>query len=308
MARGGLHDHVGHGFSRYSITRDWSLPHFEKILSDQAQLLDVYLDAFEVSGHPELLGAVYDLVTYLTSPPIFSPRINAFYCSEDADSLPLRPDSSSSSHSEDDDIENHKHEGAFYTWTRRELVKILGNRDAEVCAAHWGVKADGNIPRHHDPADEFLNQNVLSIRTTPSVLARDFGLSEDEVVRIIKSAKQKLDEYRRTRRVPPDIDDKVVAGWNGLAIHALARASIVLSEIDEGRARTCLDVAERCMRFVQTEMMDASTGQLWRVWRSGNRADTPGFAEDYACLCHAAISLYYATFDDKYLQFADQLQ
>lgn len=308
MARGGLHDHLGHGFARYSITADWGLPHFEKMLSDQAQLLDVYLDAFEATRHPELLSAVFDLIGYLTSPPILSPETNAFYCSEDADSLPARPDSSSSNHSDKDDAVNHKHEGAFYTWTLREFVNILGTRDAEVCARYWGVEADGNIPRDYDPADEFLNQNVLSVRATPSSLARDFGLSEEEVVKIIKHARKRLDEHRRTRRVPPDVDDKIVAGWNGLAIHALAKASIVISAIDEDRARTCLEVAEKCMQFVRREMIDKESGQIWRVWRHGTRTRTPGFAEDYAYLTHAAIRLYYATFDDEYLQFADKLQ
>ncbi|KAI5302673.1 hypothetical protein KEM56_000468 [Ascosphaera pollenicola] len=290
MARGGIHDHLGHGFARYSITADWGLPHFEKMLSDQAQLLDVYLDAFEATRHPELLGAVYDLIAYLTSPPILSPQTNAFYCSEDADSLPARPDSSSSNHSDEEDALNHKHEGAFYTWTLREFANILGTRDAEVCARYWGVRADGNIPRGHDPADEFLNQNVLSVQYTPSSLAKDFGLSEDEVLKMIKHARKLLDDHRRTRRVPPDVDDKIVAGWNGLAIHALAKASIVLSDIDEACSRACLKVAERCMQFVRREMVDQESGQVWRVWRNGSRAKTPGFAEDYAYLAHAAIS------------------
>ncbi|KAI5289270.1 hypothetical protein KEM54_004138 [Ascosphaera aggregata] len=308
MARGGIHDHLGHGFARYSITADWGLPHFEKMLSDQAQLLDVYLDAYEVTRRPELLNAVNDLISYLTKPPIWSRETGAFYCSEDADSLPARPDSSSSSLSSNDDPVNHKYEGAYYTWTLREFVNLLGARDAEICARYWGVEADGNIPRDHDPADEFLNQNVLNVRFTPKQLAKDFGLSEDEVVKIIKNARRVLDTHRRTRRVPPDVDDKIVAGWNGLAIHALAKASIIISEVDEERAIKCLHVAERCMRFVRREMVDGQSGQIWRVWRRQSRANTPGFADDYAYLCHASISLYYATFDDQYLQFAELLQ
>ncbi|KAI5294071.1 hypothetical protein KEM52_004757 [Ascosphaera acerosa] len=308
MARGALHDHLGHGFARYSITADWGLPHFEKVLSDQAQLLDVYLDAYESTGDAELLEVIMDLTAYLTKAPIQSQETGAWYCSEDADSLPNRPDSSSSRHLDQDDPVNQKYEGAYYTWSLREFTTLLGSRDAEICARYWGVEADGNIPREYDPADEFLNQNVLRVQCSPSQLAREFGLSEEDVLKTIKASRRVLNDYRRTHRVPPDVDDKVVAGWNGLAIHALAKASVVLSKIDPTRSQLCLEAAERCFRFIKREMVDSKSGQIWRVWRRQARAETPGFADDYAYLCQAAISMYYATFADDYLQFAELLQ
>lgn len=296
MARGGIRDHIGHGFARYSVTADWGLPHFEKMLSDQAQLLNVYIDGFQASHHPELLGAVYDLVAYLTEEPIYSREHSCFYSSEDADSLPSRSTG------------EQKHEGAFYTWTYREFVSILGPQDAYICARHWGVSEDGNIPRAHDPADEFLNQNVLSVRVVPSTLAREFGLSEDEVVRIIKRARKALSDHRNKHRVPPDVDENVIAGWNGLVVHALAKASAMLKEIDADRAAKCRMTAEKCIEFIKREMFVPSTGQLWRAWRAGTTPDTPGFADDYAYVIQGALSLYRTTENHDYLEFGQQLQ
>ncbi|PGH12201.1 hypothetical protein AJ80_06821 [Polytolypa hystricis UAMH7299] len=294
MARGGIRDQIGHGFARYSVTADWSLPHFEKMLYDQAQLLDVYVDAFETTRDPELLGAVYDLATYMTSPPILS-LTGGFFSSEDADSLPSPNDTD-------------KREGAFYVWTLKELRQILGQRDAGVCARHWGVLDDGNVARGNDPHDEFINQNVLSIQSTPSKLAKEFGLSEDEVVKIIKTSKQKLRDYRDTKRVRPDLDDKIIVAWNGLAIGSLAKCSILLQGIDPDKAKSCREAAEEATKFIKENLFDSETGQLWRIYRDGHRGDTPGFGDDYAYLVTGLINLYEATFDDSYLQFADQLQ
>ncbi|KAF4168341.1 hypothetical protein CNMCM6936_002797 [Aspergillus lentulus] len=294
MARGGIRDHIGHGFARYSVTADWSLPHFEKMLYDQAQLLDVYVDAFKITHNPELLGAVYDLATYLTTAPIRSP-VGAFHSSEDADSLPTPNDT-------------EKREGAFYVWTLKELTQVLGQRDAGVCARHWGVLPDGNISPEHDPHDEFMNQNVLSIKVTPSKLAREFGLSEEEVVKIIKSAKQKLREYRETTRVRPDLDDKVIVAWNGLAIGALAKCSALFEEIESSKAVQCREAAARAINFIKENLFEKATGQLWRIYRDGSRGETPGFADDYAYLIHGLLDMYEATYDDSYLQFAEQLQ
>ncbi|KAH8704025.1 DUF255 domain protein [Talaromyces proteolyticus] len=294
IARGGIRDHIGNGFARYSVTTDWLLPHFEKMLYDQAQLLDAYVDGFRVTHEPELLGAVYDIVAYLTSSPIQAAD-GGFYSSEDADSLPSPNDT-------------EKREGAYYVWTMKEFKQVLGPRDAGVCARHWGVLPDGNIAPENDPHDELMDQNVLSIQVTPSKLAKEFGLSDEEVIKIIKSGKQRLREYREKTRVRPDLDDKIIVAWNGLAIGALAKASVLLEEIDQIKAQQCRDAAQRAVEFIQTKLYESSTGQLWRIYRDGSRGETPGFADDYAYLTNGLIALYEATFDDKYLQFAEQLQ
>jgi uncharacterized protein YyaL (SSP411 family) len=293
MARGGIRDQIGYGFARYSVTIDWSLPHFEKMLYDQAQLLDVYLDAFLVSKDPEMLGAVYDIAKYLITPPMAAPH-GGFYSSEDADSYPSHAD-------------KEKKEGAYYVWTLKDFRTVLGERDGDVCARFYGVSATGSVAPGNDPHDEFLGQNVLRISSTPSLLAKELGMTESEITRILKEGRRKLREYRESHRPRPPLDDKIVVSWNGLAIGALARASAVLNDIDAEFSSKCLAAAKKAVDFVKAELFDKSTARLWRVYREG-RGDTPGFADDYAFLIQGLIELYQATFDEEYLEFADTLQ
>lgn len=222
MARGGIRDQIGFGFSRYSVTADWSLPHFEKMLYDQGQLLDVYLDAFLVNHDPEMLGAVYDIAKYITSPPIAAPT-GGFYCAEDADSYPSHADTV-------------KREGAYYVWSLKEFRNVLGDHDAEICARFYGVTSDGNIKPENDPHDEFISQNVLRMISTPKLLAKDMGMTEEEVVLTLKEGRRKLREHR-DRRPRPMLDDKIIVAWNGLALGALARTSAVLENIDPEKAQ-----------------------------------------------------------------------
>ncbi|KAI9789293.1 MAG: hypothetical protein M1833_002435 [Piccolia ochrophora] len=293
MTRGGIHDHVGHGFSRYSVTPDWSLPHFEKMLYDQAQLLDVYLDAFLVSRDSEMLGAVYDIADYLTTDALAASN-GGFYSAEDADSFYRSTDS-------------EKREGAFYVWTRKEFDNILGDKDAELCARFWNVNRHGNVAPENDAHDEFVNQNVLAIASAPAQLAKDSGMSEEEVVNVIKTGRKKLRHHREKERPRPNLDDKIVTSWNGLAIGALARVSGALEEFDPERAAAYLDHAKKALSFIRSNVYSESTGRLKRVFREGP-GDAPGFADDYAFLIAGLLQLYEATFDDTYLEFAERLQ
>ncbi|KFZ06969.1 hypothetical protein V501_06900, partial [Pseudogymnoascus sp. VKM F-4519 (FW-2642)] len=296
MARGGIHDHIGHGFSRYSVTADWSLPHFEKMLYDNAQLLHVYLDAFLGLQKPdaELLGVVYDLAAYLTSAPI-AREGGGFYSSQDADSFYRKGD-------------KETREGAYYVWTARELETLLPSGGAaEIVSAFFGVSPDGNVAPSHDVHDEFINQNVLRIASTPSQLASQFGISESEVVETIKSAKRTLLAHREAERVAPNLDDKIVCAWNGIAIGALARAGSSLREVDGEMSEKCLDAAIRAARFVRREMYDEDAKTLRRVWRDGP-GETAGFADDYAFLVEGLLELYEATFEDEWVRWADELQ
>ena len=182
MDKGGIHDHIGHGFARYSVTRDWSLPHFEKMLYDQAQLLSVYLDAYLLTRSPDHLSVVHDIAAYLTSPPLQA-KHGGFFSSEDADSF-YRP------------TEQERREGAFYVWTLQEFREVLGEQDADILARYYHVKDEGNVSPRHDAHDEFINQNVLAIAASPSDLAKEFGLSEEEVHRILSSGRQRLLDHR----------------------------------------------------------------------------------------------------------------
>lgn len=293
MARGGIHDQIGHGFARYSVTADWSLPHFEKMLYDNAQLLHAYLDGFLASSDPEMLGVVYDLATYLTADALAAPN-GGFYSSEDADSFYRKGDS-------------EKREGAFYVWTRRELDGILDQHAASICAAFWGISSHGNVLPENDAHDEFINQNVLKIVSTPRVLAAQFGMKEIEIVKIIKQSRDKLLKHREAERVRPGLDDKIVVGWNGIAIGALARTAKAIGSFDSARAETYLASAKKATAFIKAEMYDSRRKTLKRVWREG-AGDTDGFADDYAFLIEGLIDLYEATFDEAYLEWADELQ
>lgn len=293
MNTGGIHDQIGNGFARYSVTKDWSLPHFEKMLYDQAQLLPVYVDAYLTTQKPEHLSAVHDIATYLTTPPMHAEN-GGFFSSEDADSL-YRP------------ADSEKREGAFYVWTLKEFQDILGDRDAEILAGYYNVKDEGNVAPENDAHDELINQNVLAITKTTADLAKQFALSETDVQAILSTGRQKLLAHRNKERPRPALDDKIVVSWNGLAIGALARTAAALSSNDHQHSQTYLAAAEKAAHFIQTSLYNPTSHTLTRVYRDGP-GDGPGFADDYAYLISGLIDLYEASFNDTYLQWADTLQ
>ena len=293
MARGGIRDHIGFGFARYSVTKDWSLPHFEKMLYDQALLLDAYTDAYLLTRDSEMLGALHDIATYLANPPM-QRKDGGFFSSEDADSAPSRSDT-------------EKREGAFYVWTYKEVSSVLSPREAQITSMFYNIKPDGNVAQEHDLHDELLDQNVLAIATSPTALSKDLGIPESEIVSTLRSARLKLRQRRESTRPRPDLDDKLVTAWNGLAIAALARASSTLAFIKTETSPSWLDSAVRAANFIRTEMWDSQHGILYRIWRE-TRAPIRGLADDYAATIHGAIELYSATFDEKWLQWADELQ
>jgi uncharacterized protein YyaL (SSP411 family) len=292
MARGGIHDHIGNGFARYSVTADWSLPHFEKMLYDNAQLLHVYLDAFLPSRDAELLGVVYDIAAYLTS-DLAHPE-GGFYSSEDADSFYRKGDL-------------EKREGAFYVWTKREFESVLGSQSEPILSAFFNVSSHGNVKPENDAHDEFIDQNVLAIVSNPSKLASTFGVKDEEVVRIIKEGKAALRAHREKERVRPALDDKIVVSWNGIAIGALSRTAAVIKGFDPMKSQEFLTSALNAATFIRDKLYDEETKTLYRIWREG-RGDTQGFADDYAFLIEGLIDLYEATFDEKWLHWADDLQ
>ncbi|CAI6329273.1 unnamed protein product [Periconia digitata] len=295
MNKGGIHDQIGHGFARYSVTRDWSLPHFEKMLYDQAQLLPVYLDAYLLTGDPAHLSAVHDIATYLTSPPMHAPN-GGFFSAEDADSLYRSTD-------------KEKREGAFYVWTFKEFQTVLGERDADILARHYNVKDEGNVSPEHDAHDELINQNVLSQAgsTTPEDLAREFALSVPEITQILANGRAKLLAHRERERPRPALDDKIVVSWNGLAIGALARVAAALPPSSSPSPQTYLAAAEKAAAFIKQNLYNPTTHTLLRVYREGP-GTVPGFADDYAYLISGLLDLYEATFNDTYLSWADNLQ
>lgn len=217
-----------------------------------------------------------------------------FYSAEDADSLYRSTD-------------KEKREGAFYVWTLKEFQTVLGDRDADILARYYNVKDEGNVSPEHDAHDELINQNVLAISSDPESLAKEFALSVEEVKKILTQGRAKLLEYRNKERPRPALDDKIVVSWNGLAIGALARTSAALSSSDAEKSKLYLEAAENAAAFIKKELYDTTSHTIKRVYREGP-GTVPGFADDFAYLISGLIDLYEATFDDTYLQWADDLQ
>ncbi|KAK5172606.1 uncharacterized protein LTR77_002726 [Saxophila tyrrhenica] len=287
MAKGGIKDQVGHGFARYSVTKDWSVPHFEKMLYDNAQLLPVYLDAYLATKSPLFLETAHDIATYMTTEPMIS-SLGGINASEDADSLPTA-------------IDKHKREGAYYVWTMDEFKGILTEQETKICAKYWDVKPKGNIDRRADVQGELEGQNTLCVKYELADLAKEEKMDEQEVKKIIQDGRQKLLAYREKNRPRPALDDKIVTSWNGLAIGGLARAGAAL----QNPAYT--SAAIKAVECIRTNLFDSTSHTLRRVYREGP-GETPGFADDYAFLISGLIDLYESTFDSSWLEFADTLQ
>jgi uncharacterized protein YyaL (SSP411 family) len=285
MARGGIHDHVGGGFHRYSVDDGWFVPHFEKMLYDQAQIAMNYLEAKQATGDERHGWLARDIFAYvaecLTGPE------GGFFTAEDADSL-VAPD------------QPEHAEGAFYVWTHAEFAAATG-ADAAFVGAHFGVASDGNVPAALDPHGEFRGKNILAQQRPLNETAASFDLSAQEANDRLVAAAAAL-RRARSQRPRPHLDDKVLAANNGLMISALAKAHQVLGDRPEYLAS-----AVRAAEFIERELYDGSNRQLYRTWRGG-RADVGGFAEDYAFLIQGLLDLYEASFDIRWLQWAETLQ
>jgi uncharacterized protein YyaL (SSP411 family) len=287
MAAGGMHDHIGGGFHRYSVDRYWHVPHFEKMLYDQAQLAIAYLDAFQITKDKQYESVARDILDYVARD--MTSKEGGFFSAEDADSPVVGIDAPS-----------HKTaEGEFYVWTKKEIDDALGD-SAEVFDFHYGVQAHGNAPEGSDPHDEFRGKNILIERHTIAETARHFKKSEGEIARVLTQSREKLFGIR-AQRPRPHLDDKIISAWNGLMISAYARAAQV---IDEPRY---LEIATRSANFVRTKLYDPSGKILYRSYREG-RSNIEGFADDYAMVIQGLLDLYEASFDVECLKFAIQLQ
>jgi uncharacterized protein len=280
MADGGMHDQLGGGFHRYSVDERWFVPHFEKMLYDQAQLAVSYIEAYQITHDLFYAGIARATLDYvmrdMTHPD------GGFYSAEDADSVidPAEP--------------KVKGEGAFYLWSAQELDQLLGEQLARMFAFRYGVEPNGNV--HHDPHAEFTGKNILYVRHTLAETAQTFSISEEAAGAQLQQAIATL-LGARSRRVRPHLDDKILTSWNALMISAFAKAAQALDE------PVYLDAAARAMHFILSRMYDARTGQLLRRYRDGEAA-IPGFLDDYAFLIAALLDLYETDFDPQHLQLA----
>ena len=284
MAAGGIHDHLGGGFHRYSVDRYWHVPHFEKMLYDQAQLAVAYLDGFQIGQDRQYESVARDILDYVARD--MTSKGGGFFSAEDADSL----------------FEHGKPEhgeGAFYVWAKKEIDTALGDA-AEIFDFHYGVQPHGNAPDGSDPQDEFRGKNILIERHTIAETAKEFKKSEGEVRQSLERSREKLLAIR-AKRPRPHLDDKIIAASNGLMISAYARAAQVL---DEPRY---LEAATRAAKFLRANLFDEKSKLLFRNYRDG-RGAVEGFADDYAFVVQGLLDLYEASFDVEWLKFATQLQ
>jgi len=299
MAEGGVHDVIGGGFHRYSVDEQWHVPHFEKMLYDQALIAVNCLEAQQATRLPVfgwVARGIFDYVARdLTSPQ------GGFYSAEDADSA--LPDGALSGKEQGSSNKKTAHaEGAFYVWTKEELAALLG-ADAEFFCAHFDVKPEGNVA--NDPHAEFGGKNVLRQLRSLARTAEQFKLPLPAAEEKLLAGLEKL-RLVRARRPRPSLDDKIITAWNGLMISALAKGAQVL-EPARPEDSPYLKQATRAAEFIERELCDPTTGALYRSWREG-RSDIPGFAEDYAYLIQGLIDLYETGFDIRWLQRAVKLQ
>ena len=284
MAAGGMHDHLGGGFHRYSVDRYWHVPHFEKMLYDQAQLAMAYLDAFQITQDRQYAEVARDILDYVARD--MTSKDGGFFSAEDADSL---FEHGKSEHGE----------GAFYVWTEKQIDDALV-ADSLIFKYHFGVQPHGNAPEGSDPQDEFRGKNILIQRHAIKETAQHFKKSEDEVRQSLAHSRERLSPIR-SKRPRPHLDDKIISAWNGLMISSFARAAQLL---DEPRY---LEAATRATKFVRTSLYDEKTKTLFRNYREG-RSAIKGFADDYAFVIQGLLDLYEASFDVGWLKFALELQ
>jgi uncharacterized protein YyaL (SSP411 family) len=299
MAAGGMHDHIGGGFHRYSVDRYWHVPHFEKMLYDQAQLAVAYLDAFQIRQDRQYESVARDILDYVARD--MTSKEGGFFSAEDADSpLVAAGDSSRRSGAEADDRGHvETKEGAFYVWTQKEIDAALGDA-AEIFDFRYGVQPHGNAPEGSDSQDEFRGKNILVERHTIAETANHFRKTEEEIGKLLAQCREKLLSIR-SKRPRPHLDDKIIAAWNGLMISAYARAAQVL---DEPRY---LEIATRAAKFLRTNLYEEKSKLLYRNYRGG-RSGIEAFADDYAFVIQGLLDLYEASFDVAWLKFAAQLQ
>jgi hypothetical protein len=293
MATGGMRDHIGGGFHRYSVDAEWRVPHFEKMLYDQAQLVLAYLEAAQASGNEMFAAVAEDTLAYVLR-DLRDPR-GGFYSAEDADSQPF-----DFAHGTAIDGAAKK-EGAFYVWSDAEIAALLG-ADADVVRRRFGIRPEGNAP--NDPHGEFTGQNILHTAASIEDVASATGAEPSDVVAVLGRARQVLFEARE-RRPRPHLDDKVLTSWNGMMIAALARASRVLP--DRPQADEWLAAARAAAQFIREAMWRPAEGTLLRRWRDGD-ASIEGYAEDYSSLIWGLLELFQADGDPAWLAWARELQ
>ncbi|GAB2281321.1 hypothetical protein Dimus_015919 [Dionaea muscipula] len=302
IARGGIHDHIGGGFHRYSVDECWHVPHFEKMLYDQGQLVNVYLDAFSIAKDVLYSSVARGILDYLRR-DFIGPN-GEIFSAEDADSA-------------ESEGATRKKEGAFYIWSSKEVEGILGEH-ASLFKEHYYVKPSGNcdLSGMSDPHNEFRGKNVLIERNSTEVMASKHGMQIPEYLEILGACRRKLFDVR-SKRPPPHLDDKVIVSWNGLVISSFARASKILKSepvdskfhfpVSGCEPEEYIEVAGKAANFIRAHLYNEETNRLQHSFRKGP-SKAPGFLDDYAFLISGLLDLYEYGGGTIWLSWAARLQ
>ncbi len=274
MRLGGIWDHVGFGFHRYSTDREWLLPHFEKMLYDNALLMFTYSEAYQVTKEELFAQTVEEIAEYLRR-DMLSPE-GAFYSAEDADS--------------------EGEEGKFYTWTLKELEEVLTREELDIALRVYSIEEEGNFLE--EATRRKIGRNILHMSKSLEEYARELGMEPASLKQRLEEIRSKLFK-RREERVRPLRDEKVLTDWNGLAIASFAKAGLALSRGD------FIDTAKRCADFILSTLMTEEGSLLHRY--KDSQAEIDAFLEDYAYLVWGLTELYFATFEDRYILKAKEL-
>ncbi len=285
MALGGLQDQIGGGFHRYSVDAYWHVPHFEKMLYDQAQLAVAYAEAWQAGGNPLFRRTCEDILAYVQRD--LTDAAGGFHSAEDADSLLSA-------------AAREKVEGGFYTWALDEVGAWLTAEEAKFFTWYYWVTEEGNARPESDPLGELTGRNTLFVAHSVDEAVAEFGRTPEEIRELIRLTRDKLFAVREARPRPHK-DDKVITAWNGLMISAFSRAAAVLDRAD------LLEPARRALGFLKREAWHAADGTLRRSWRQG-AGPVRGFADDYAFLIQGCLDFYEAAGEIEWLQWGIALQ
>ncbi|XKL65108.1 hypothetical protein PGB90_005194 [Kerria lacca] len=302
MNNGGIHDHIGQGFSRYSTDEKWHVPHFEKMLYDQAQLTVAYLTAYLITKEQSFVDVVVDILTYVNRD--LSHEEGGFYSAEDADSLP-------------NEDAKEKIEGAFYVWKFDEIKKLLQEPLkcknnlilSDVFCYHYNVKENGNVDPYNDPHKNFIDQNVLVIFGDENKTAAEFDITVDELKYELDTARKILFNERKNRP-RPHLDTKIITSWNGLMLSGFAKSGEVLNN-NEYKSR-----AIKLAMFIKKYLWLKDSEELLHCCyvdeNKKNIVQTAkpvrGFLSDYAFLIRGLLDLYEYIFDESLITWCEQLQ
>jgi len=274
MRNGGIYDHIGFGFHRYSTDAEWFVPHFEKMLYDNALLALAYLEVYQATKNPDYSQTANEIFTYILR-DMTSPE-GGFYSAEDADS--------------------EGEEGKFYIWTMREIEEYLDKGEAELIKKVFNIEEAGNYLE--EATKKKTGSNILHLKESLSNLARELNFEEQDLRVKLEVIREKLFNVR-VKRIHPHKDDKILTDWNGLMIAALARGAQILSE------PLYLKVAEKAAKFILNDLRKPN-GRFFHRYRDGSR-EIDAYLDDYAFFVWGLLELYETTFDNFYLKTAIEL-